>query len=260
MPEGHSVVRWARDLRPLVGKPLLEVALPRRLRGREPELVGRRVTRIRTHGKHLLLHLSGGAVLHCHAMMWGDWWTGSPGGWTDDRRTRLRLRTRDFEAAFLSGPLVELLREDDLPAHARLSALGPDVLARRFDAAEAERRLRQRPGREIGEALLDQTALAGIGNVFKSESLFQRGIHPRRRIRDLTHGDLGGLWKETIALMRRSSRVPGSIVTLPPARRKGGETRWVYDRTGRPCFRCGTAVESIRQAGRDTYYCPRCQR
>lgn len=260
MPEGHSVLRWSRELAVLVGQPLLDVELPRRLRGREKELLGRVVTAVEPRGKHLLIHLSGGRVLHCHAMMWGDWRVGPPGLPGRDGRTRLRLRTPTAEAVFASGPLVEILREADLAAHARLSALGPDILASPFDAAEAERRLRRRPEREIGEALLDQEALAGIGNVFKSETLFRRRMHPRRRIRDIGDADFRGLWREAIRLMRTSAKDPGSIVTLPARKRRSGETRWVYRRAGRPCLVCGTPIESLTQAGRETYYCPRCQR
>lgn len=260
MPEGHSVLRWSRELAPLVGRRLTDVELPRRLKGREAELLGRRVLRVRPRGKHLLIHLSGGLVLHCHAMMWGDWAVGKPGTLALNGRKRLRLQTKNVEAVFTSGPLIEILREDALDEHPSLSALGPDVLARRFDAAEAGRRLRRRPAREIGEAILDQTAVAGIGNVFKSESLFLRGLHPRRPVGSLDDADLAGLWKTLIPRMRASARDPGSIVTLPARLRTGGETRWVYKRTGKPCFRCGTPIETLRQGGRESYFCPRCQR
>ncbi|HYF00574.1 MAG TPA: zinc finger domain-containing protein [Planctomycetota bacterium] len=159
-----------------------------------------------------------------------------------------------------SGPLIEILQESGLGIHPRLSALGPDILSPRFDGAEALRRLQLRPDREIGEALLDQEALAGVGNVFKSEALFRRRIHPRRRIRDIRPEEFRALWKELARLMSAGAKVAGSIVTLPRRLRKHDETRWVYRRTGRPCFVCGTRIETLRQGGRDSYFCPRCQR
>ena len=111
MAEGHLVVRWARRLRSLVGRPLVRVELPTRFAERAPSLVGQHVAEVASHGKHLLVHFSGGATLHCHAMMFGSWQVGRPGMKLRKprERVRVRLRTAEREAVFFNGPVAELL-------------------------------------------------------------------------------------------------------------------------------------------------------
>ena len=106
MAEGHTLVRWAGWLKPLVGEPLEKVELPRRFADRAAGLVGQHVARIETKGKHLLLHLSGGDTIHCHAMMYGSWQVGKPGMKLrkEERVVRVRMRTATREAVFFHGP------------------------------------------------------------------------------------------------------------------------------------------------------------
>lgn len=278
MPEGHSVVRWARGLAPLVGEPLLVVAPPQRWQALAAELLRNlpcksepplRIDRIQTHGKHLLLHLSRGYTIHCHGLMYGSWQFGKAGMSLrrPEERVRLRLRTAEREAVFYNGPVVEFLPADQLRTHERITALGPDILHPGFDRDEVWGRLqaKQNLQREIGDAILDQTILAGIGNIFKSEGLFLARIHPRRRVHTFSRADIERLWDFTLPLMQAAARSTGPIRTLPLNLRRGKKGRdalnFVYFRNGRPCFLCGTKLLRTVQGDldRSTYFCPKCQ-
>ena len=267
MPEGHTIVRWARLLHPLVGVPLEHVDLPFRLSPEARSLVGLRIASIRTHGKHLLFELSDGRVLHTHALMFGSWELVRRGSAFRKAAAtiRLRLATRTHDAAFFSGPIVELLTPDELSIHPRLTALGPDLLRDVFDIDEARTRL-TRPDVQaapIGTVLLDQTVVAGIGNIFKSEALFQAAVHPNtptRHIARATMDDLLGIARSQMLVAARGS---GPIQTVPRTRgeRPGAPRHFVYRRAGEPCLICRTRIRRIRQGqgARSTYLCPRCQ-
>ncbi len=263
MAEGHSILRWARALRPLVGQPLVQVDLPKRWADRAAGLPGQHLREIQTHGKHLLLHLSEGLSLHCHAMMYGSWQFGTPAMKLrkPEKNVRLRLRTARHEAVFFNGPVVELLSAEELQAHKRLSALGPDILHPDFERAEAWERLRRAKERPIGDALLDQRIVAGIGNIFKSEGLFLAGLDPRVPVKLTSQSQVEQLWDRLIPVMLENSRRSGPVVTLHRSLRRGGERYWAYRRTGRPCFRCNAMIEMVRQGElrRTTYFCSRCQ-
>jgi formamidopyrimidine-DNA glycosylase len=140
--------------------------------------------------------------------------------------------------------------------------LGPDILSASFDAGEVARRVRAAGEREIGDVVLDQRVIAGIGNIYKSEGLFLARIEPRRPAREVTTRELARLWKTLAPLMHEGTRRVGAIATLPPSVSAGGERNWVYRRRTRPCFVCGTLIEMVRQGElrRATYYCPHCQR
>jgi endonuclease-8 len=170
-------------------------------------------------------------------------------------RVRLVLANSAWQAAGYSLGVVELLRtsqEDQAVGH-----LGPDLLGADWDPEEAVRRLREAPERAIGEALLDQTRLAGIGNLYKAETLFLRGVHPWRAVGDVA--DLAGL----VELARRlidanKERVDQSTT----GSRRPNETTWVYGRAARPCRRCGTMISRADQGTtqeRVTFWCPACQ-
>jgi endonuclease-8 len=263
VPEGDTIWRAARALHAaLAGRTVLGVAssLPAvtaassRLR-----LVGRTIEAVEARGKHLLFHFSGGAVLHAHQGMRGAWrlQRRTPGSrWP--RSARAVIETADVVAVCTLPPVVEVLSRSQVAAHPTLSRLGPDLLGEGFDANAARRRLRARGNLEIGIALLDQTALAGIGNVYKSEVLFLCGVSPFARVRDLDDPALDRLVAKAGELLRRNvgpsgpRRLPG----LAPGR------LWVYRRSGQPCRRCGTAIQHGVQGeqARSTYFCPVCQR
>jgi endonuclease-8 len=270
MAEGHAVLRWAIALKPLVGEVLLCVQATRRWQERAAALVGETVTAIDTHGKHIVIRISGGWAIHCHAMQYGSWQIGEPGQALrkEARYIRLKLLTALHEAVYFHGPVMEILTEEELAAHPRLHELGPDLLALPFDREEANRRFAttDRPSdppssRQIGDAVLDQRLVAGIGNIYKSEGLFLAGIDPRREAPEVGAAELDRLWDVLAPLMHEGVARFGPTITLPPERQGAGDRNWVYRRRGKPCFRCGTKIEMLRQGElkRATYFCPRCQ-
>jgi endonuclease-8 len=217
------------------------------------------VERVEARGKHLIVRFDDGRALLTHMQMKGSWHVYRPGErWQRaPSAARAVVETDDWVAVCFGAPLVDLLTERGLERHRRVEGLGPDVLAEGFDAREALARLRARGDREVGDALLVQRALAGIGNVYKSEALFLRGIDPFARVGDLGDDALLHLVEEARSLMRRN--LGGGPRTT--RRALGGARVWVYRRSGRPCYRCGTAIRRRLQglAARSTYWCPRCQ-
>lgn len=167
------------------------------------------------------------------------------------------LETADFSAVCFHAPVVELLSERELSRHPSLSRLGADVLAADFDSAAAAGRIRAIGSPPIGEALLAQSAVAGIGNIYKSEALFVAKTSPFSRVGDLSAGEI-----ERVLLAARDL-MSGNLNGESRATRRGfsGDRYWVYGRSGRPCLVCRTAVRMRRQgdAGRSTYWCPKCQ-
>jgi endonuclease-8 len=156
MAEGPTVARWADQLQTLVGEKLLEVRAPKKWQERAEGVVGRSIVAVRSHGKNLLIELSDGTIIRCHAMMYGSWQIGKRDLelLKPEARIRLRLRTRNHEAVFFSGPVVEFLTPEEARSHHTLSALGPDLMADNFDRDEAWRRMQLRPELSIAEALL----------------------------------------------------------------------------------------------------------
>jgi endonuclease VIII len=264
MAEGHAVARWANALRALVGETLEEVDAPKRWQERAASLRGEQVTSVEAHGKHLLIRVDGDWVIHCHAMQYGSWQVGEPGQELrkERRYIRLRLLTPSHEAVYFHGPVMEILTREEMEEHDKYQALGPDILAEDLDRAEVLRRLREAPSeREIGDAILDQRIIAGIGNIYKSEGLFLAGIDPRRPVSEISSEAVDRIWDALAPLMREGVERYGPTMTLPDELRNGGERNWVYRRSGRPCLRCGEKIQRIRQGQnqRATFFCPRCQ-
>lgn len=262
MPEGDTVHRNARVLNDeLQGRTLERFFV--RDRGDVPELAGRAVNLIAARGKHLLVHVEGGWILRVHLGMKGRW-----------LRRHVRERApRNVTAILVVGETAyicegaftaELMREEALRNHPRLGRLGPDLLADPPDIAEAVRRARMPAygGREVGDLLMDQRVAAGIGNVYKSEVLFECRLHPRTRMHELSVEKITELFERATQLMRlnlltrRRTAVPLRRRSTPSAQRL-----WVYMRSGRPCLDCGTPIERFMQGdmNRSTYFCPVCQ-
>ncbi len=272
MPEGDTIFRLAETLRPvLVGFPL-EAARSHVEAIRERHLAGHVVRAIETRGKNLLMHFEHGLTLHTHLRMTGAWQVYERGErWRLPLfRLRVALMTAAHEVACFNAPVVRLLRTDRVDADPDLASLGPDLLAEAFDGDEALRRLRTIEDQTIGEALLDQRALAGIGNVLKSEVLFSCGVDPGTLVSTLDDHSLSAIiacarevMLTTVTKGRsRTFALPGRVTRVTLASSVGrGEALWVYERAGKPCLRCHTTVVLTRQ-GRDarvTYHCPRCQ-
>ncbi|HSD26630.1 MAG TPA: DNA-formamidopyrimidine glycosylase family protein [Vicinamibacteria bacterium] len=263
MPEGDTTWRTARALHAaLAGKTVVAFAssLPAvTLASRRLGLVGRTLEAVEARGKHLLVRFAGGAMLHTHQGMRGSWRLhrrGVPARWPGSARAV--IETADVVAVCTLSPVVEVLSPSQAATHPALARLGPDLLAPGFDPEGARRRLRARGDLEVAAALLDQTALAGIGNVYKSEVLFLCGVSPFTRVRDLDDATIDRLVARAGEMLRRNlgpggpRRIPG----LPPGR------LWVYRRSGQPCRKCGTRIERAVQGeqARSTYFCPLCQR
>lgn len=248
MPEGDTIERIARRLQPMVGSvPVLSTPHPRTAALRIPQrLAGQALERVEARGKHLLLTFAGGDVVHVHLRMTGRFRIGPvsrpvPG---PAHRVWLVLEAAGLRGVLFDGPVLELLTPAQLALHPSLRRLGGDVLDDGFDPAAAVRRLRARdPADAIGEALLDQRALAGIGNVWRSEVLFATGVAPARPLAAIDDAEL--------------TRIVVAAVELMHAGRPGA----VYRRTGRPCPRCGTPITSgvVSGDGRRSYWCPVCQ-
>lgn len=267
MPEGDTIFRTAQVVRSaLVARHILAARanpgpswqVPGRLSG----VVGSTVTAVEARGKHLLICFSVGLTLHTHLGMHGSWHRYASGErWRRARsHAAVVLETEEDVAVCFNPAVLQLLSEAQLARHPALSALGPDLLDDRFNAEDAIARLRDNPDRPIGEALLDQRSVAGIGNVYKSELLFLEGVHPTRRIRGLDHASLRDLLQRARALLSENIR-GGARVTTGHAGARAGAALWVYGRAGRPCRRCGSLVLSARhgRTPRTTYWCPRCQ-
>ncbi len=263
MPEGDTIWRTARTLEAaLAGRMVtaFESSLPEvAARGRALRLVGRTIEEVAPRGKHLLVTFSGGAVLHTHMRMTGSWHVYRPKSrWRGPvHLARAVVRTDAYVAVCFAAPVVELLTAAELRAHGPLQELGPDLLSRDFDPARARLGLRERNDAEIGDALLDQTALAGIGNVYKSEVLFLCGTNPFRRVADLDDALLDRIVATAGVLMKRNLDASERRTTAGLIR----DPLWVYGRGGRPCRRCGTTIERRAQGKdvRSTWWCPRCQ-
>jgi len=243
MPEGDSLRRAARKLQVLVGQRVaVESPHPRAAAERVAErLDGRRLERVEAVGKNLLLRFEGGLVLRSHLRMTGRWDVVERGA-ARHGRPWLVLTGEEREAVLWNGPVLEL------SARATLR-LGPDILAEPpdLDAMVANLR-REHGGRELGDALLDQRLVAGIGNKWKAEALWRAQLSPWLRIDDATDDELERTLADAARLMQASL-----------ARRS--DRPEVYRRAGRPCRRCGEPIRSRGQGddNRTAYWCPGCQ-
>jgi endonuclease-8 len=232
-------------------------------------IVGRTIESVSARGKHLLMAFSGDLVLRTHLRMNGSWHIYPSGArWQRPaREMRVLVCTADACGVGFNIPVAELLSSRDLDRHRQLQALGPDLLAEPFDRAEAVRRMRARAGDPIADVLRNQRVLAGIGNVFKSEILFLAGIHPFTPADLLTDDDLdriARLSREQLAanVMTRSQTLSTATGRRTTRSLDPNHKLWVYSRGGKPCRRCGSAIQS-KKTGTDariTYWCPVCQR
>jgi endonuclease-8 len=223
-------------------------------------LVGSVVESVEARGKHLLIGFSGGVWLRTHMRMQGSWHRYAPGEAfrLPLARASCVLETDAAVAVCFDAPEVELLTDADLQRHVRLNALGPDLLSAKFDAREAVRRLRERASVALGEALLDQRMLAGIGNVIKSEACFMEHADPWAPVISFSDAQLLAVVDRARRLLAANTGGGRRVTTGVGA---PGASLWVYGRAGRPCRRCGTLIRGARQGeqARTTYWCPRCQ-
>ncbi len=222
-------------------------------------LEGNTVTTVEARGKHLLMHLASRHALHSHMGMTGSWHVYHlEQAWRKAAyHAALVMRIAELDVVCFSPKLLELLSADQLRHHPHLSRLGPDVLAAEFDVGAAVARFRIRNGTPLGEAVMNQTIVCGIGNVYKSDLLFLLGFDPFAAVALFTDEELARLVEKVRFLMRRN--LAGG---LRQTRFRGdGRRVWVYGRAGEPCYKCGGAIQLRRQgeAGRTTFWCPECQ-
>jgi endonuclease-8 len=297
MPEGDTIAYAARRMRPVLEGFVpdeIRTPHPRHALDRWPErLAGRVVSEIRTHGKHLFIRfdelaiparqdgadrassgcLEGDLVIHSHLRMTGTWRVYAPGtGPRPPRRAWLVLERGGHQVVQFNGPVLELLTESRARFDPRLAGLGPDVLADEFDFDRFLARLRGDDfTRGIGDALLDQRNVAGIGNLWKSEGCFDAAVDPWRRVADVTDAEAASIIEAVRPRMLESART---------GRREAGIQ--VFRRNGRPCLRCGTKLlagagglgrspsgladprpaprPAAGDDNRTTFWCPGCQR
>ncbi len=258
MPEGDSVFRFASRLQEALAGKAVRAA---RAHGPGPvpqvhRIVGATCTGVRTHGKNIVVSFDNGLALRGHLRMFGTWHVYAPGEAWDrpDRDARLVVEVEGAVVVNFKAPVIELMEERALAVYGPVAGLGPDLLDDAFDPKEALRRFRDpsRASLTIGDAIMDQRAMAGVGNIWKHETLFRCRTNPWRRVGEMDDASLLGLILKARELLRASAGKPGS-----------GErpSLLVYGRTGRPCPRCSTRLRSATQGAdiRRTTWCPKCQ-
>lgn len=273
MPEGDSIYRAARGLhRALSGRTVsrFESVFPRLTNPLEDQpIVGRVIDRVEARGKHLLIWFAGGPVLRTHMRMHGSWHIYRPGErWQRPRHEmRIVIETPDVLAVAFSVPVAEFETPASLDRSGPVRDLGPDPLRDDFDPLDAAQRLRARAGIEIADALLDQQAIAGIGNIYKSETLFVAAVNPFTRVADLAAEQVDRIVTSATRLLRANvAETARGMSTYGGMRRTTGRFDpgarfWVYRRGSQPCRRCGTLIQRKPQGpyARSTYWCPKCQ-
>jgi endonuclease-8 len=268
MPEGDTLARIAVALRPYLAGRVVTGARARLPGPQISRIVGQKIDAVDAAGKNLLIKFDGGLELRTHLGLHGSWHRYRPGEtWRrPPSRAALVLEVPGAIAVCFDAPVVELFERRAEAVHPTISMLGPDLLDEAYDQAEAVRRLRD-PSRAdvaIGEAILDQRAVAGIGNVFKSEVLFIERVDPFAKMGTLdapTIVRVLGKARELLKSNARSDAPAGRTTTVDPktGRKLAPSRLWVYDRAGRPCHRCGTLIRSAPQGAelpRTTYWCP----
>jgi endonuclease-8 len=259
MSEGDTIHHAARRIRAvLAGCTPDEILTPHPCHSldRWPErLVGRAVAEVQARGKHLLVRFEGDLTLHSHLRMtgaWGVYERGRPWHRTA-HKAWLVMRAGEWEVVQFDGPVLELMSERRIRSDRRLTELGPDVFAEDFEAALFLRRLRaEDPSRPIGDALLDQRILAGIGNVWKAEACFAASLDPWRLAGEVSDEQALAVVSVIRDYMSRATQAPAGDGARPSA---------VYKRAGWPCLRCSSRIRARGQgdSNRVTYWCPGCQ-
>ena len=292
MPEGDTLYRIAATLRPVLEATVVTLTLPR-----VPlHEVDMQLQTVQAFGKHLLIHFADGRVLHTHLKMTGRWYVhpipsladaraapfaaGPPKWRRSAHNVVVLIESPAAVAICYHAPTVQLLAP--LAARRFIAAVqtAQDVLSPSFDCAVAAAALRLHATEAVGVALLDQTIIAGIGNVYKSEGLFAAQIHPATQIEQIANATLNALMATISHMMRRNvadvDRAPTAAGVAAHTRKQaqyqyqrttrsgceiGKGPVAVYGRVGRNCFDCGTEIEMLRQGAqrRSSYFCPQCQ-
>jgi endonuclease-8 len=274
MPEGDTIFRAARTLHRALGGQIVtgfESVLPKLTRvDFDSGVAGRTVEKVEARGKWLLMYFSGDLILLTHMLMSGSWHIYRPGEEWQRRPIDMRVVVRSAKiwAVAFNVPIAEFHTPDTLRRREGFRKLGQDVLGAEFDPALSAASLRANGDLEVGVALLTQSIIAGLGNVFKSEVCFACGVNPFRRVNTLSDAEVNCLVatarKFLLANVKETSG--NQMVTYTGMRQTTGrsnieERLWVYGRRREPCRACGTAIESYKQGleARTTFWCPQCQ-
>jgi endonuclease-8 len=275
MPEGDTIFRAARALgRALDGRVITSFRSAYPLLTRfndDTPLAGQTVEQVEPRGKWVLMHFSGGATLATHMLMSGSWHIYKPGErWqAPGSAARIVIETSEYVAVGFNVPVAEMHTAESLRRERRIPAAKSDLLSLDFDAEAAVVRIMSEAYGELGDVLLRQRVMAGVGNVFKSEACFVAGLHPFRKVGTLTEKQV----REVVAVARKQLAANvmedsgDRIVTWRGVGRRTTrnsdpkESLWVYGRAGEPCRRCETLIESRMQGAdaRVTFWCPGCQ-
>jgi endonuclease-8 len=275
VPEGDTIFRTARSLsRALVGKPITgfrsNYPLITRFHDDTP-LTGQQVERVESRGKWLLIHFSGGGILVTHMLMSGSWHIYRPGDrWLQPRvNMRIVIETSTCQAVGFRVPVAQMHTARSLLRDRRIPQAANDVLSAEFNPKSAAQRLRDYAQEEIGDVLLHQEVLAGVGNVYKSEICFVNGINPFCKVEALSADQLDALVHSAQRLISANvlENSGDVIVTYRGENRRTthepdpGASLWVYGRNSEPCRRCGDRVRRRIQGpqARVTFWCQNCQ-
>jgi len=275
MPEGDTIYRTARALsRALTGKPVtrFESSYAQLTSANDQKaFAGQTIAHIEARGKWLLIHFSSGNILATHMLMSGSWHIYKPGDpWQDKAaNARILIATADYLAVGFRIPIARIYTEQTLARERKIPRSDQDVLSPSFDAATAAHKLMVRPNDELGNALLRQDVLAGVGNVFKSEICFLLGLNPFRKVASISQPQAEEIVATAQRLLAANVLEDSTdlIVTYSGKHRRTtnnadpAASLWVYGRKGEPCRRCVTPIERALQApnARSTYWCPACQ-
>jgi endonuclease-8 len=274
VPEGDTIFRAARTLNRALSSRIItrfETVFPKLSRvDFDQAISGRTIERVEARGKWLLMFFSGGSILLTHMLMSGSWHIYRPGEkWRLPRQAmRVLIATDEFVAVAFNIQIAEFHTEDSLRRRSGFASLGPSLLGD-FDEREGANRLLAKSQSEVGEALLMQSVVAGIGNVYKSEICFACNVHPFRKVESLSQKEAIDLMTTARKFLRAnvSDGSNGQIATYSGLRRttsraNPAERLWVYKRASEPCRRCGTMIQSRKQGldARSTFWCPACQK
>ena len=274
MPEGDAIFRAARNMhRVLAGHAVtrFETAYAHLDRVNvDAPIVGRTIERVESAGKHHLIVFSGNLILRTHMRMNGSWHLYRHGErwWRGPQSMRVRVDTADWVAVAFNVPVAEFVTPKELATTDPVARLGPDLLGREFDRDEAVRRLVASAHQPIALSLLDQRLVAGIGNIYKSETLFLAGVNPFTPAGSIPKDVLEKLLDIARGLLQ-DNVVEGTSPRIQTYRNlrmtnpasNHDESLWVYGRAGKPCRKCGTPIQMKKMGleARSTYWCSTCQ-
>jgi endonuclease-8 len=277
MPEGDTIFRSARALeRVLSGNVVtgFETNLAKLARvNDDTPLIGRTIDKVESRGKWLLIHFSGDLILVTHMLMSGSWHIYRTGERWKMGRSSMRavIRTADWEAVAFNVPIAEFFTARTLERYSQIPKLGPDILSSSFTVEAGVERFvtyaSESPHAEIGNALLNQRVLAGLGNVYKSEVAFAAKVHPFRHLETLTRTEMERLVDHAHRYIKANVNDGEDTLILYSGKRRTTHAMdrrqrlWVYERQGEECRRCGSIIMMRRQSidARSTFWCPECQ-